>query len=132
MVYFTGLEPAIKFWWYDEEAKEQLFPFRTLAMIVSIIVLCVSAIIVHVLFQKKLIPEKLDVLGAFKGSDIEEFHITKVLDIHGFKRATDEYEVNGKAEHSEEVELMSSKNIDVNENQDDEKTTILPPIGEKI
>ncbi len=32
-----GLDPLIKYPWYDETSGDQLFPFRTMAMILSMI-----------------------------------------------------------------------------------------------
>jgi high affinity choline transporter 7 len=36
---YLGLEPRIKFPGFDEETQEQLFPFRTFAMLLSLITL---------------------------------------------------------------------------------------------
>ena len=61
-----GLPPFIKYPLYDEKLKKQLFPFRTLAMLVSLLTLILVSLLFQFLFKKCELSKKLDLLQAFE------------------------------------------------------------------
>lgn len=73
---FGGGEKAIslplfiKYPFYDEEADEQLFPFRTLAMIASFLTIVVVSYSLRFLFHKGVLSSRLDFLRCFKEYDL--------------------------------------------------------------
>ena len=76
MLRFGGGEKAIslplfiKYPFYDEEADEQLFPFRTLAMIASFLTIVVVSYSLRFLFQKGVLSSRLDFLHCFREYDL--------------------------------------------------------------
>ena len=66
-----GFPAFIKYPFYDE-VKGQLFPFRTLSMIVSFITIIVVSYSVEYLFEREIIPLKYDFLNCFKKYDLEK------------------------------------------------------------
>ncbi len=60
-----GLKPFIKYPMYDEKLHRQMFPFRTLAMLVSLITLMVVSYLAKVVFLRCQLPPKMDVLKVF-------------------------------------------------------------------
>lgn len=99
-----GMDPLIKYPFYDEAKNKQLFPFRTFSMIVTITVLWCSSIVIHILFQKEIIPRKYDKISAFKNG-IKPFQFHDMLDTHGIN-VKDVYDKNGTLE---ETNLMTEK-----------------------
>eukprot|EP00795_Rhopilema_esculentum_P010376 gene10376-19077_t len=61
-----GLSPFIKYPLYDEKLKKQLFPFRTLAMLVSLLTLILVSLLFQFLFKKCELSKKFDLLQAFE------------------------------------------------------------------
>ncbi|CAG5122372.1 unnamed protein product [Candidula unifasciata] len=57
-----GIPAAIKYPWYDEESNTQLFPYRTLSMLISMVTL------ITVSFMMRLLPLSLDKYGCFQVS----------------------------------------------------------------
>ncbi|KAF2355067.1 Sodium/solute symporter [Trinorchestia longiramus] len=57
-----GIPAVIKYPWYDEETGEQLFPFRTLSMILSAVTLVVVSEVTQHLFDSGTIHQKWDIL----------------------------------------------------------------------
>ena len=66
-----GLKPFIKYPYYNE-TDGQLFPFRTLAMIVSLTTIVVVSYSLKYLFEKEMIPLKYDFLHCFKKYALEK------------------------------------------------------------
>ena len=66
-----GFPAFIKYPFYDE-VMGQLFPFRTLSMIISFITIVVVSYLVKFLFEREIIPLKYDFLNAFKRYDLEK------------------------------------------------------------
>ena len=66
-----GLKPFIKYPYYNE-TDGQLFPFRTLAMIVSFTTIVVVSYSLKYLFEKEMIPLKYDFLHCFKKYELEK------------------------------------------------------------
>ena len=60
-----GLPPFIKYPLYDENLKKQLFPFRTLAMLVSLVTLILVSYAAEILFKKFQLSKRFDVLKVF-------------------------------------------------------------------
>ena len=67
-----GLHPFIKFPYYDETEGKQLFPFRTLAMVISFVTIIAVSYSLKYLFEKEIIPLKYDFLHCFKDYDLEK------------------------------------------------------------
>lgn len=57
----VGLPALIKYPYYDEENQEQLFPFRTLSMLISLTTLLVVSSTSKWLFETGRIPPQLDI-----------------------------------------------------------------------
>ena len=66
-----GLKPFIKYPYYNE-TDGQLFPFRTLAMIVSFTTIVIVSYSLKYLFEKEMIPLKYDFLHCFKKYALEK------------------------------------------------------------
>lgn len=66
-----GLPLFIKYPFFDEEANEQLFPFRTLAMIASFVTIVVVSYSLRFLFHREILSLKLDFLRCFREYDME-------------------------------------------------------------
>ena len=66
-----GLPPFIKYPYYDD-TDGQLFPFRTLAMIASFVTIILVSYSLKFLFEKEIIPLKLDFLHCFRKYDLEK------------------------------------------------------------
>lgn len=64
-----GLPFFIKYPYYDEETKEQLFPFRTLAMISSFTTIVIVSYTLRFLFKREILPSKLDFLHCVREYD---------------------------------------------------------------
>ena len=60
-----GLQPFIKFPFYDEEYG-QLFPYRTACMLISLVSNIVVSYIAKILFERVIQSDSYDFLGAFK------------------------------------------------------------------
>lgn len=62
----VSLPPTIKYPYYDDVNAVQLFPFRTLAMLVSLLTLLVVSWATEWLFLSKRIPMRYDFFGCYK------------------------------------------------------------------
>ena len=56
-----SLPAVIKFPWYDEASKTQLFPFRTLAMLVCLVTILLVSYLSNYLFKSGMLPKRADV-----------------------------------------------------------------------
>lgn len=82
-----GLKPFIKYPLFDENLNKQMFPFRTLAMAVSLVTLLVVSYITMVVFKRCNVSTKFDFLRSF-----EEKEEKKVRGI-SFKKQYDSTEM---------------------------------------
>ena len=64
-----GFPSFIKYPFYDE-VKGQLFPFRTLSMIVSFVTIIVVSYSLKFLFEREILPLSLDFLHCFRKYDL--------------------------------------------------------------
>ena len=64
-----GLPLFIKYPYYDEETEEQLFPFRTLAMVASFVTIIIVPYLLVFLFKREILPSKLYFLHCFREYD---------------------------------------------------------------
>eukprot|EP00795_Rhopilema_esculentum_P010362 gene10362-19064_t len=62
----VGLPSFIKYPLYDENLKKQLFPFRTLSMLVSLVTLILVSYAAEILFKKFQLSKRFDVFHVFK------------------------------------------------------------------
>ena len=62
---FLDFPPLIKYPYYDEETGYQCFPFKTLAMLISLVTIIIGSLIAGVLFKKKILPAEADIARAF-------------------------------------------------------------------
>ncbi|KAI0213393.1 High-affinity choline transporter 1 [Lamellibrachia satsuma] len=60
-----GLPPLIKYPWYDAASGYQLFPFKTMSMLISLVSIIVASYVAHALFYYGLLPLSADVLYGF-------------------------------------------------------------------
>lgn len=69
------LKPIIVFPMYQEDQLKQLFPYRTLAMVLSWITLVAVSYITKVLFERGILSKKYDFLKVFSESIDEEYQL---------------------------------------------------------
>ena len=67
-----GFPALIKYPYYDEENKKQLFPFKTLSMIVSFLTIISVSYLTKYLFTKGILSEKYDFLHYFKQYEVDK------------------------------------------------------------
>ena len=66
--------PIYKFPGFEEETQTQLFPFRTLAMVVSLISIISVSVLFNFLFKYEILPKKADIFKCIVNvPTIEEF-----------------------------------------------------------
>ena len=60
-----GLPPAIKYpWWYEDDGViYQNFPFKTMAMLISLICIVIVSLITHACFINGVLSEDMDILN---------------------------------------------------------------------
>ena len=66
-----GIPPFIKYPYYND-LDGQLFPFRTLAMVVSFVTIVVVSYLLKFLFEREIVPLKFDFLRCFRRYDLEK------------------------------------------------------------
>lgn len=54
------LEPIMKYPWYDEETKFQLFPFKTFSMLLSLLTIIGVSLPLKYMFETGMIPRRYD------------------------------------------------------------------------
>lgn len=96
---------VIKYPLFDSKRHVQRFPFRTLSMLITAAVLIVSSIIVHILFERKVISKKYDIANCFEGA-IKEFNVTDIFTITGVTQGVRSHE-NGNTD--EDITLMEEQ-----------------------
>ncbi|XP_063859734.1 high-affinity choline transporter 1-like isoform X1 [Scylla paramamosain] len=69
---YIGVPATIQYPFYDEETGQQNFPFRTIAMLVSLFSLIVSSAIAKAIFTHKILPPKFDVCRCFHRAENDE------------------------------------------------------------
>lgn len=66
-----GLQPFIKYPYYDE-VEGQLFPYRTLCMLISLASIISVSYLAKYLFERKILPQSLDIIHAFRENEVEK------------------------------------------------------------
>ncbi|XP_005091010.1 high-affinity choline transporter 1 [Aplysia californica] len=61
-----GIPAVIKFPWYDEVYGSQMFPFRTLSMLISLFTLILVSYLTEFLFTSECLPLDMDFYGCFQ------------------------------------------------------------------
>lgn len=103
-----GLPPMIKFPGFKN--GEQRFPFRTFAMIFTMFTLWISSIVVHILFEREIVPKHYDFAGVFEEPP-EPFSFGKMFVTKGITTKRDKALAKANDEkmmESEEVGLMGT------------------------
>ena len=67
-----NLDPFIKYPYYNE-SDGQLFPFRTFAMLSSLVVIIFASFLMKVLFESKLVSKRFDIFQCFPESHEANF-----------------------------------------------------------
>lgn len=78
-----GLPPFIKYPFFDEQSNKQAFPFRTLAMAVSLITLIAVSYMFKLLFKGFGISNKFDLFQAFEMTEQSTTHKLSFKDDYG-------------------------------------------------
>lgn len=79
-----SLDPLIKYPWYDDEAELQLFPFKTLSMLISLISTILASLIATFLFKKRILPYSLDIFDCFREKyDVSKFQMGHYAETNG-------------------------------------------------
>ena len=78
-----SLPPLIKYPLYDEKLKKQFFPFRTLAMLVSLITLMAVSYLFKVLFKRCGVSNKFDLFQAFEMKESAKIKKMSFKDSYG-------------------------------------------------
>lgn len=79
------LPAFIKYPYFDEERQEQVFPFRGIAFLASILCLVLVSWIVGLCFKKGVLPSRCDVLGGEGEGDIYVVNAANLPDAAGGK-----------------------------------------------
>lgn len=58
---YLKLKPLIKYPWYVEADNDQLFPYKTLSMLITFISIFIASFISNILFKKGLLPKGADI-----------------------------------------------------------------------
>ena len=66
-----GLEALIKYPWYDEATGYQLFPFKTMIVIITFITIPLGSLCSDVLFRKGILSKRFDVFQVFDENETE-------------------------------------------------------------
>ena len=95
-----GLPPLIKYPFYSD-VHGQMFPFRTFAMVLSLITIVGVSYLMRLLFIKEILPEKMDFFHCFRGKN--SFDVTGI---------EEEKEKKGKAkEEADSRNVMDMHNL---------------------
>ena len=65
------MKPLIKYPWFDEDTGFQLFPFKTMIVIITFIVIPLVSLCAERLFRKGILSERLDIFQAFGEKETE-------------------------------------------------------------
>ena len=60
------MEPLIEYPWYEASSGYQLFPFKTMSMLISLISTILASLIATFLFKKRILPYSLDIFDCFR------------------------------------------------------------------
>ena len=71
------LKPIIIFPMYQEDQLKQLFPYRTLSMVLSWITLVGVSYLTKILFERSILSKKYDFMHVFSGDEGEEAYQLK-------------------------------------------------------
>lgn len=91
-----GLAPLIKYPWFDDDDQVQLFPFRTMAMILSMISLLGVSQLTWTLFHKEYLSKRWDIFNCFQDPKVEPNELFP-MDPSGTKKYTDDDDAEGAA-----------------------------------
>ena len=69
--------PLIKYWYYDEESGYQCFPFKTMAMLISLVAIILGSLCASGLFLGGVLPPQADIARVFHKR--KEVHLGKEL-----------------------------------------------------
>ena len=92
-----GLPPLIHYPMYNSESGDQMFPFRTMSMILSMISLLGISHLTWVLFNKGHVSKKWDLFGCFDSGPKLEPSELMAMDPSGTKKYTDNDDDTGGA-----------------------------------
>lgn len=67
-----SLPPFIKYPYFDDETETQLFPFKTLSMLVSFVTIVIVSYSLRFLFKRKILSSKLDFLYCFREYELDK------------------------------------------------------------
>ena len=62
----VSLPPLIKYPNFDEDTQTQLFPFKTMAMLISLVTIILVSYVTRVLFKRNILRPEQDVFNCFK------------------------------------------------------------------
>ena len=66
-----GLEALIKYPWYDEATGYQLFPFKTMIVIITFITIPLGSLCSDAMFRKGILSKRFDVFQVFDEKEAE-------------------------------------------------------------
>ena len=66
------LPPFIKYPYFDDDTETQLFPFKTLSMLVSFVTIVIVSYSLRFLFKRQILPSKLDFLYCFREYQLDK------------------------------------------------------------
>ena len=86
------ITPIIKYPWYIPTSKEQLFPFKTFAMILTFIFIFLVSYATNYIFEHGWLPKHFDVFQCVVNLPIEKpktiFHPTQELEVQASSKET--------------------------------------------
>ena len=60
-----NFEPVIRYPWFDVDTGHQLFPFRTLNMLLTLVTIIAVSYLTKVMFERYKLPKKFDIFNCF-------------------------------------------------------------------
>ena len=75
-----GIKPFVKYPYYDSETETQLFPYRTLSMVVNLAMLILVSYFVKFLFERQILSDKYDVFKGFYKEENANYKLTGTIE----------------------------------------------------
>lgn len=99
--YFLSFDGFIQYPWYNAEVG-QTFPFRTFAMLLSLVTILLVSLLTNILFEKNILPKYVDFLGICKRN-------INIASANGDSFSANAVSTSGDTSYHQEVDLSHEK-----------------------
>lgn len=99
--YFLSFDGFIQYPWYNAEVG-QTFPFRTFAMLLSLVTILLVSLLTNILFEKNILPTYVDFLGICKRN-------INIASANGDSFSANAVSTSGDTSYHQEVDLSHEK-----------------------